>query len=143
MSAAERMRRMRERRRAIGLKPMVTWVTREGIVRMPPLDLRLIEARALALHVLAARKIDDDPELLEIARRNLADWEERGSGASGLAIRDWRKLLARPWPEIASLMTEQSETAVRLRQTTPFMGVLSPRERQRLYAAFRRSRKLI
>ncbi len=75
MSAAERMRRMRERRRAIGLKPMVTWVTREGIVRMPPLDLRLIEARALALHVLAARKIDDDPELLEIARRNLADWE--------------------------------------------------------------------
>lgn len=143
MSAAERMRRMRERRRAAGLKPVVTWVRRVRIVCPPPLDLRLIEARALALHVLAARKIEDDPDLLEVAHRRLASWRQRGSGQAGDVIRQWRKVLARPWPEIAALMTEQSEAAVRLRHTTPFTGVLTPRERQRLHAAFRRSRKLL
>jgi hypothetical protein len=35
------------------------------------------------------------------------------------------------------LITDQGERAMRLRQSTPFAGVLSARERERVYAAFR------
>jgi hypothetical protein len=51
-------------------------------------------------------------------------------------IRAWRKLLRRPWPEIWACMTAQTEEGVRLRSTTPFLDVLTPRERRRLYEAF-------
>jgi hypothetical protein len=34
-------------------------------------------------------------------------------------------------------VTEQSENAARLRQSSPFAGVLSPAERKRIYDAFR------
>jgi hypothetical protein len=33
-------------------------------------------------------------------------------------------------------MTAQTEEGVRLRSTTPFLDVLTPRERRRLYEAF-------
>lgn len=136
LSAAERMRRWRAIRRAAGMKPVVTWISPARFVPMPPLDLRVLQARSLALHVQVARKIEHNPALLEIAHRNLARWRERSSGATGAAIREWRQVLRQPWPAIASLLTEQSEAAVQLRQTTPFVGVLSRRERTRLYAAF-------
>ncbi|MGH8204738.1 MAG: hypothetical protein ACREST_09030 [Steroidobacteraceae bacterium] len=137
MSATERMRRMRARRKAAGLKVVVTWKRRAACPQPPPLELRLLQARSLALHVMAARKIDGQPQLLEIARSNLARWRERNNGTPGAAIRAWRRVLRLPWPEIAASMTEQSENGVRLRSTTPFLDVLTRRERKLVYDAFR------
>lgn len=54
-----------------------------------------------------------------------------------LWLKEWREILSRPWPEIACLLTEQSENAARLRQSTPFAGVLTKTERRRMYEAFR------
>jgi len=137
MTAAERMRRMRERRRAQGLKAAVTWVPRRRVAQIPPLELRLLQARSLAAHVMAARKIDCEPALLETVRDNLAQWCKRGSGQAGVWKRRWSAVLDQPWPAIAALMTEQSERGVRLRQATPFLCVLSARERRKIYGAFR------
>lgn len=131
------MRSMRARRKAAGLKPAVTWVRQDERLRLPPLELSLLHARSLALHAMVARKIETQPSLLARAHANLARWRERGSGASGAAIRAWSKVLRMPWPEIAALMTEQSENGLRLRSTTPFLGVLSSRERKRICDAFR------
>ncbi|MGQ0429024.1 MAG: hypothetical protein ACT4UQ_03740 [Gammaproteobacteria bacterium] len=39
-------------------------------------------------------------------------------------------------PEILDLLTGQTERAVRLRSTTPFVGVLTARERRRIRRAF-------
>jgi hypothetical protein len=86
---------------------------------------------------MVARKIDDKPRLLETAHQNLARWRKRDSGTSGVAIRAWCKALRLPWPELAALMTEQSGDGVRLRSTTPFLDVLTPREQKRVYDAFR------
>jgi hypothetical protein len=128
---------MRMRRKAAGLKPVVSWESR-GARRAPhTLEIRLLQARSLALHVMVARKIDAQPGLLDIAHQSLVRWRERDSGTPGEAIRTWRKALRLAWPEISALMTEQSERAVRLRSTTPFLGVLTPRERRRVYKAFR------
>jgi hypothetical protein len=45
--------------------------------------------------------------------------------------------MSRPWSEIAAIMTEPSEEGARLRQSSPFAGVLSATERRRIYEAFR------
>jgi hypothetical protein len=99
---------------------------------------RIIEARSLAMHCLIARKIGADRRLLDAARRQLATWIERyGEGAPPRALGEWREILDRPWPEIAALITDAGESAVRLRQSSPFAGVLTPSERRRVYEAFR------
>lgn len=137
MTAAERMQRLRDRRRAAGLKAVLAWVPAATRSTSPFSSHRLSEARSLAMHALVVRKIDRDPKLLEIAHRNIARWSARYAGAAPAWLNQWRTILSRPWPEIASLLTEQSEHAARLRQSTPFAGVLKPAERRRMHEAFR------
>jgi len=93
--SAERMRRYRERQRAPGLRAVTRMEAPARTLSGGALKHRIIEARSLAMHCLAAQKIMLEPALL--------DWAH----------------------------------ATRLRQSTPFAGVLSERERERIYAAFR------
>jgi hypothetical protein len=137
MTAAERMRRLRERRRAVGLKPVVAWVAREAPTRPGYSSHRLLDARSLAMHVVIAQKIERDPKLLDVARNNLKRWRARWDGEAPAWHQQWSAVLARPWTEIAAFMTEFSERAVQLRQSSPFAGVLSPAERKKIYEAFR------
>jgi hypothetical protein len=133
---AERMRAYRARKRAAGLKRMSEWAPAE---RALPLysDHRLREARSLAMHCIIACKIDRDPALVQIAQRNLDRWSERSGSPPPRYIREWRGILALPWPAVAEFMTSFSEKAVRLRRSSPFAGVLTPEERRRVYDAFR------
>lgn len=89
------------------------------------------------MHAVIARKIDRDAKLLEIPRRNLERWRARWTQTPPAWFQEWSTLLRRPWPEIAALITEPSENAARLRQSTPFAGVLTVDERDRVYEAFR------
>ena len=89
------------------------------------------------MHVVIAQKIDRDPSLLEVAHRNLQHWAEQRQGKLPPALSEWQALLARPWPEVSALLCEQSERAIRLRQSTPFAGVLKPTERRRIHDAIR------
>jgi hypothetical protein len=139
------MRNLRARRRAAGLKAIVTWVPATGAseVSEPPApgvysSHRIHDARSLAMHVLIARKIERDPQLLEVARRNLARWKQQcAPGPRPRWMRTWTALLRRPWPEIAARITALTEEGAQLRQSTPFAGVLTPAERRRIYDAFR------
>ena len=130
------MRSMRERRRAAGLKPVVSWIEEAT----PPPSVysshRLLQIRSLAMHAVIAQKIERDRELLRIPRRNLDRWRARWT-APPAWFEEWRRILARPWAEIAALISEPSENATRLRQSSPFAGVLSAAERKRIYEAFR------
>jgi hypothetical protein len=136
MTAAERMQRMRQRRKAAGFRSMTTWQPRNS-TPAPYSSHRLLEARSLALHAVIARKIERDPRLLDIARSNLKRWRARWDDTPPAWFKEWSGLMRRPWPEIAALITEPSERAARLRQSTPFAGVLTPKERARIYEAFR------
>ena len=137
MTAAERMRRMRERRKASGLKTTVRWVPDNGPARAGYSSHRLLEARSLAMHAVIARKIERDPALLNIPRNNLERWSGRWENDAPAWLDEWRQVMARPWAEIAALITEPSEEAARLRQSSPFAGVLTATERKRIYEAFR------
>lgn len=137
MTAADRMRRMRERRKAIGLKPVVSWVPSHAPARSPFSSHRLLEARSLAMHVVIAQKIEREPELLHIPRDNLKRWKARWENEAPAWYDEWCNIMSRPWPEIAAIITEPSEEGARLRQSSPFAGVLSAAERKRIYEAFR------
>ena len=137
MTAAERMRRLRERRKAAGLKAVVAWLPEEPKKQPAYSSHRLLEARSLAMHAVIARKIERDPTLLAIAHRNIERWLTRWKEGPPAWLKEWQQMLKHPWQEVAALITEPSEHGARVRQSSPFAGVLTNEERWRIYEAFR------
>lgn len=139
MSAAERMRRYRARRRQLGMHAVTRWEAASASSAAAPTysPHRILDARSLAVHCLVARKIDAKPALLQLARENVRRWKRRAGRRVPTYLSEWEALLEKPWPELAAVVTELSERGARLRQSSPFAGVLTPAERQRVYEAFR------
>ena len=127
---------MRQRRKAAGFKLQSRWL-QDGAPAAPYSDHRRLDLRSLAMHTLIARKIARAPGLLAVARKNLRRWGERWGEDSPVWLREWQAILEQPWGEVAALITELSPRATRLRQSSPFAGVLTPQERKRIYDAFR------
>ena len=137
LSAAERMRRLRARRKAAGLRPVVEWRVAEPGAVAPYSRHRLAEARSLAMHSVIAHRLVRDPSVLDRARRNLARWEKAQVIPRPAWLGEWRMLLSAPREELAALISEPSERGARLRQSSPFAGVLSRMQRKKIYDAFR------
>ncbi len=137
LTPAERMRAYRARKRAAGLKRVSEWIPADFHDAIAYSDHRLLDARSLALHCKIAQKISKDRSLLDVPRRNLERWSNRTSGETPKFITDWQDILSEPWPQVAAFITSCSEKAIRLRQSSPFAGVLDPQERKRIYEAFR------
>ena len=74
--------------------------------------------------------LPEHPEWLELARANLDRWSRLNSNASSLlrCYAEWRRLLALPLEEICAILTAENDEGQRLRQNSPFAGVLSPKE---------------
>lgn len=136
LTAAERMKRSRDRRKAAGFRLQIKWVL-EDADRPIFSTHRIAEARSLAMHAVITRKIHRNRELLAIACANLVRWREQAKDSPPSWLEEWQLILERPWPAIAALLTEPSENAARLRQSSPFAGVLSDAERERIYETFR------
>lgn len=81
-----------------------------------------------------AARIDADPERrgLEHARQVLARWRRDRRSA---ALDEWGRILEEPWEEIRRLLLDPSEEGRRVRQSHPFCGILTPRERWEFYRA--------
>jgi hypothetical protein len=137
MTPAERMRAYRARKRAAGLKCVSEWVSVDSLDPVAYSDHRLLDARSLAMHCKIARKISKDQSLLAIPQRNLERWRQRASDEPSKFIAEWQDILDEPWPGVMVFITGCSEKAMRLRQSSPFAGVLSARERKQIYDAFR------
>jgi hypothetical protein len=94
-----------------------------------------LERRSLALHQAIADKLREHPELLSIAVGNIERWSQR-RGRAQPYLDAWREILGLPFPELLNLIEEDSPRMAELRQSTPFAGVLDPRERWRIYDTF-------
>ena len=92
-------------------------------------DHRLIDERSLAFDRLIAAKLRSQPALVEKARGNLARWLETCSGGAKPALLEWQRLLSAPFDELLAFMEATDERATRLRQSSPFCGILTPEER--------------
>jgi hypothetical protein len=93
-----------------------------------------IEERSIALHEAIAQRLREKPELLELARENLDRWIEM-SGETP-AWRSWKRILGEPLDAIIQLLVSPDERSRELRQSSPFCGILSQKERWRIYETF-------
>jgi hypothetical protein len=97
-----------------------------------------IDERSLALHEAVAARLEAEPHLLEVARANLQRWLAARPVA---ALREWQRLLdGLPLLQLLQLLRSPEDEAVRLRQSSPFAGILSPAERQAILARYESSR---
>lgn len=134
--AAERMRRMRIRRKAAGLRPVTVWkptATSLGTFSTH----RLHEARSLAMHIVVMQQIEQDPTLLKRAKETLKRWARQHGSPLAPWLKEWQWLLTQPWPIVAERITAMDEDAARLRQSSPLTVLLSEKDRRRIREAFR------
>jgi hypothetical protein len=86
-------------------------------------------ARGLAYHQAVASRLRRP--MVEEARHVLLRWREQGRIDERYADR-WEDLLERSLPEVRRALVEEGQAADDLRQSSPFAGMLSEPERQRI-----------
>jgi hypothetical protein len=94
---------------------------------------------SLELARRVAEKLRWQPEVIDFARANLLRWSQQNASAPSLlrCYAEWQQILARPVGEICALLCSSSDEAQRLRQNSPFAGVLTPAEVWEVKARFR------
>lgn len=97
---------------------------------------QLAEERSLALHCEVARQLRVRPELLGTARERVRSWLELGC-VSRYWAEAWNEALGGTLDEVIARITDPSQHARDLRQTSPFAGALDPRVRWEILRRFR------
>lgn len=94
-----------------------------------------IDQRSLALARAVAEIIDRDKERLGLqkARETCTRWFRDNPTP---AILEWLHILKQPWEKVRTVLLDESEQGQRLRQSSPFCGILSPRIRWEIYRRF-------
>jgi hypothetical protein len=99
-------------------------------------DHQHLDARSLALHCLIARKLLENPALIDLARTTLIRWKAQAPEPLP-AYLEWERILKASPKEVAGFLASMREDATRLRQSSPFTELLTPEERSKMYEAFR------
>lgn len=89
------------------------------------------EIQSLEIHRRVARLLITEPQqVIAKAQHNLNSWLQlhRNTVLESIYQEWWCILDSRTPEEIASLIVSNEEDAVRLRQSSPFVGILSPQE---------------
>lgn len=89
---------------------------------------RRAEERSIALHRAVAERLAADPSLVELGRARLERWATSGAMHPTVAAA-WREILRLPLDELCARLVDRSQAMIDLRQSSPFAGALSPRER--------------
>lgn len=77
-----------------------------------------------------AKKIRRNPTLMRIPKANLRHWK-RKLGHWPPALQEWDKIIrTNPLPQVLKILTQDNDEGQRLRQSDPFVGILSEKERR-------------
>ena len=97
-----------------------------------------IDARALVLahHVVAHMEADSARPGLEKARQTCQRWLRILPPSQHACVLEWCQILEQPWGEIRNALLDSGERGNRLRQNSPFCGVLSNQERWKILREF-------
>ncbi len=95
----------------------------------------LVDRRSLAFHRLIAAKIEAEPQLIGVASRNIDRWKQQGRSESYLS--EWESVLRKGVGEVVSVLRSAGQRAKRLRQSSPFVGILAQEERDGILRAYR------
>jgi hypothetical protein len=97
-------------------------------------DHTRIEERSIALHREIAGRIRSNPALIQVARRNLERWVEKNGETP--VLNEWKDILNRPPDQIIETLVSIDEKGRRLRQSSPFCGILTSQERWKIYESY-------
>jgi hypothetical protein len=100
-----------------------------------------IEVRSIALHRAIADRIRTNPKLMEKAEENLQNYIDQFAQDNRTvpkSLSEWQDILTnRSREAVLEFLVSTGETAGRLRQSSPFAGILTPKERWKIYEAYR------
>ena len=95
-----------------------------------------IDARSLALGEAVADRLRSDSKLAERGKITVERWLKDCSPRVRPTLVEWQRVLNGPTSEILDLLTSTSERATQLRQSNPFAGLLSQKERTAIFRKF-------
>lgn len=101
--------------------------------------LTVKDRRSLAMHrLVASRLLDTEDEVRAKAERNLRTLRRADAdGRAASYLDEWAHLLDGPTDTLVETLTSGRQSARDLRQVSPFAGVLTQDERQRIIKAIR------
>lgn len=95
------------------------------------------DERSKALHREIAKKMRNEPSLWDIPKKNLARWKKMKGGLP-YALIEWEHILnANTKEQILAILESDSEESNRLRSSSPFVGILSQSERNKIFEFYR------
>ena len=95
------------------------------------------DERSKALHREIAKKLRNNPSLWDIPKNNLARWRKM-KGKLVPALVEWELMLNTNTKEqILAILESDSEESNRLRSSSPFTGILSQSERNKIFEIYR------
>lgn len=94
-----------------------------------------IDDRSLALARAVAAKLVQQPALFDVALPNMRRWKA-SLNPWPADLDEWEQILAQGPGAALARLTEDSPRGRRLRQSSPFPGVLTPPERNAIFAHY-------
>lgn len=82
----------------------------------------VIDQRSLAMAAIIARRIRENPSLLDVARETLGRWLVKCDTNSRPALLEWMSILDQGLEPAVRTLCGDDERSVRLRQSSPFAG---------------------
>ena len=99
----------------------------------------ILDDRSLEMDRVIAGKIRANPKLVQIALANIDRWLANPdySESGRQAALEWKSIIENSSVEVlVTLLESSSEEARRLRQSSPFCGILTPDERQAIFRKY-------
>jgi hypothetical protein len=91
------------------------------------------EQRSLLMHRLVADRLRQSPsDVMRFGLDNLQRWRQGGLDCDDFVV--WDRLLHSEPERLLETLESDNEDACRLRQSSPFAGLLSEEERERIFA---------
>lgn len=101
----------------------------------------MLDRRSLELHRLIARKLRDKPELFPLVEQNLLRWKNSASQRNIPYIDRWLQIVSQGMDAALDMATADTEEARALRQSSPFAGILTHKERFEFFRNWRWGRE--
>ncbi len=93
------------------------------------------EIRSLEIHKLVAEELKKSPKrVIDLALENVRRWREKGVDCADFD--EWVKLLTEGRATLPKVLVGTDEKSVRLRQSSPFPGIIPEARRLEIFNAF-------
>lgn len=104
---------------------------RKAASKLPPVcSHQWIDLVDLKMCRRIAQKVRRDPSLMRIPKTNLLRWKKK-IGHWPPALQEWDQIIrTNPLPRVLKILTQDNDDGQRLRQSDPFVGILTEKERR-------------